>query len=309
MKLSIIIINYKTPNLTTRCIDSIYKSGITIPFEIIVVDNCSQDNSKEQITNQFSDIKWIQNTYNAGFGRANNLGVENANGDYILLLNSDMLLLEDQALQKCIEPLSQKEIGLVGCKLINEDCSFQKSTYFDVATVRYLLSYNILWYKLFKPKPKSFDAIMGSFMLFLKKDFDDLKGFDEDFFMYAEELELCKRFKEIGKSCVYIDEYTAIHNHGGSSDGSSWSLRQNLLSNALLYFKLRGWFGYLLYHFIFHLNILTNSFLFFTLTSESRKNYLDLYKSYFSNYITYFKIPFYYTFKSKKDRVFLKVKK
>lgn len=307
MQLSIIIINYKTPDLTSRCIDSIYKSDISSPFEIIVVDNDSQDESEKIITSQFKDVKWIQSNYNSGFGRANNLGVEHAKGEYILLLNSDMLLLENQDFRKCIEPLRQKGIGIVGCKLLNEDKSLQKSTYYDVATIRYLLSYNILWYKLFRPKPKSFDAVMGSFMVFKKKDFDELNGFDEDFFMYAEELELCTRFNQIlNKKCDYVKSYIAIHKHGGSSHGGNWPMRQNTLSNALLYFKVRGWLGYILYHLFFHLNVLTNILLFFSLSKENRKNYLDLYKSYFSNYISYFRIPFYYTFK--KDRKFLKAR-
>src|SRR5690554_6784360 len=148
---------------------------------------------------------------------------------------------------------------------------------------------------------------MGSFMVFKKKDFDELNGFDEDFFMYAEELELCTRFNQIlNKKCDYVESYIAIHKHGGSSDGSDWSLRQNMLSNALLYLKVRGWRGYLAYHIVFHMNIFTNTLLFFSLSNENRKNYLDLYKSYFSNYISYFKIPFYYTFK--KDRKFLKAR-
>lgn len=308
MNLSIIIINYKTPDLTSRCIESIYKSEISFFFEIIVIDNDSQDNSEEIIVSKYPQVKWIANSYNAGFGRANNLGVRSSVGDYVLLLNSDMLLKQNQDLLECINPLSNGEIGVVGCKLLNEDGSLQKSKFYEVATIKYLLSFNVLWYKMFKPKPKSFDAVMGSFMLFRKDDFNKLNGFDEDFFMYAEELELCLRFqKDLGKRCVYIDSYTAIHKHGGSSDGS-WSLRQNTLSNALLYFKARGWWVYLLYHVVFHINIITNTLLFTTLSKQSRNNYIDLYKSYFTNYISYFKIPFYYTFKDKKDRKFLKAK-
>ena len=123
--------------------------------------------------------------------------------------------------------------------------------------------------------------------------------------MYAEELELCYRFKKSGKKIIFFDGYTAIHKHGGSSQGSNWSRNQNMLSNALMYLKIRGWAGYFLYHFVFHINVVTNLLLFFTLSGESRKSYIDLYKSYFSNYGMYFKIPFYYTFR--KERKFLNV--
>src|SRR5690625_224040 len=196
MKLSIIIINYKTPDLTSRCIDSIYKSDISFPFEIIVVDNNSQDNSKNIVITMFPDIKWIQNSYNSGFGRANNLGVKQAKGEFILLLNSDMLLLPDQNLNVLLNRIKDNsKIGVIGCKLLNEDGSFQKSYYYDIGTLKRELRNNVLWYKLMKPVPKRLDAVMGSFMLFRKTDFEKLEGFDEDFFMYAEELELCMRFK------------------------------------------------------------------------------------------------------------------
>lgn len=307
IELSIIIVNYKTPDLTLRCVKSIYESGIALPFEVIIVDNASGDHSKEWIITEFPEVIWVSNSYNAGFGRANNLGVTHSTGKTILLLNSDMVLLPDQRLEECIELLEKNsETGVVGCRLIHENGSDQKSVYYDVATIRYLLSYNILWCKLFGYKPRSLDAVMGSFMMFRRADFESVDGFDEDFFMYAEELELCKRFQRRNKTIIYNNNYTAIHKHGGSSDGSKWSGRQNMLSNALLYFKVRGCAGYLVYHFMFHVNIVTNLLLFFTLSAESKKSYIDLYRSYFSNYGWYFRIPFYYTFR--KNRTFLKAK-
>jgi GT2 family glycosyltransferase len=306
--LSIIIINYKTPVLTERCVRSIYDAELKFSFEVIVVDNDSQDNSEGFVLKEFPDVIWISNIHNAGFGRANNFGAEKATGEFLLFLNSDMLLLKDQKLDDCITMLENDlEIGVLGCKLLNEDGSDQKSTYYDVATIHYLLSFNILWYKLFKPKSKSLDAIMGSFMLMRKKDFIEIGGFDTDFFMYAEELELCARLKKRKKQIVFYENYTATHKHGGSSTGSNWSLKQNLLSNALLHLKLNGVFGYFVYHFIFHLNILTNSLLFFTLDRLNRKSYVNLYRCYFSNYGHYFRIPFYYTLV--RNRNFLKVKK
>lgn len=306
--LSIIIVNYKTPDLTFRCLESLYQAIKDVSFEVIIVDNNSQDDSKQKILQQFENVIWIQNSYNAGFGRANNVGVKQAKGEYILLLNSDILLLENQKLEDCIQLFENNpDIGVVGCELLNEDGSVQKSTYYDVATIRYLLSYNILWYKLFKPNPKSLDAVMGSFMMFRKRDFDVLRGFDEDFFMYAEELELCHRLKKINKEIIFFDAYTAIHKHGGSSTGSNWSERQNMLSTALLYFKVRGFFGYLLYHCIFFVNILTNMLFRYTLTAEMKKSYGKIYTSYFYSFWSYFKIPFYFFLIKREKRTFLKI--
>lgn len=301
MQLSIIIVNYKTPELTHRCIHSIVQSMTNITFEIIVIDNASNDHSEEYITKDFPQVQWINNSYNAGFGRANNLGVAHAKGKYILLLNSDMLLLEDEDFQTCIDKLEESENnGILGCKLLNEDNSFQKSFYHDIGSIHYLLSYNVLWYKLFKPKPRSLDAIMGSFMLFRKTDFDTVQGFDEDFFMYAEELELCNRIKKQEKNIIYFENYSAIHKHGGSSDNSNWAQRQNALSTALLYLKIGGWSRYVAYHFIYHFNVITNSLLFFHLSQKERNIYKNMYKAYFYNYFTYIWLPFYYSFKKNK---------
>lgn len=309
MKLSIIIVNYKTPELTLRCIESIYTSIVDSTFEVIVADNDSQDNSKEKISHSFPSVKWISNSYNAGFGRANNLGVKHAKGEFILLLNSDMLLLPDQNLNVLLNRIKDNsKIGIIGCKLLNEDGSFQKSVYYDIGTLKRELRNNVLWYKLTKPVPKKLDAVMGSFMLFRKTDFEKLKGFDEDFFMYAEELELCMRFKrKLQKEIIYDENYIAIHKHGGSSKVSDWSINQNMLSNALLHFKLNGWLGYFRYHTIFLINIMTNLVFSFTLEKKLKKSYLKTYKAYFIHFFTYFKIPFYYTFK--ENRRFLKAKR
>lgn len=306
IKLSIIIINYKTPDLTSTCIESIYASQIEIPFEILVIDNNSDDDSHKIIMSRFPGVKWIQNNNNDGFGRANNLGAKNAEGKYILLLNSDIELVLEQRLEECLEKLEEDpKIGVLGCKLLNPDRSAQKSVYYDVGTFKYLLSYNHLWSKLFLPKPQSFDAVMGAFMLFRKNDFDKINGFDPDFFMYAEELELCVRLKKMNLRPFYFDQYAAVHNHAGGVPGLTWSIKQNLLSNALLYFKLRGWWGYFLYHLLFHLNIATNLFLWYFIPKRNRMNYRTLYKAYYYSYLKYFTIPFYYTFAI--NRKYLKV--
>lgn len=306
-QLSIIIVNFKTPELTFRCIDSIYNSEIEFNFEIIVVDNFSQDHSKEYIISKFQDVIWIEAGYNSGFARANNLGVERASGEYILLLNSDMLLDRKYQIGACLRDMeSNPEIGVLGCALLNEDLSYQKSTYYDVATIRYLLQYNIVWVKLFGVKSKILDAVMGSFMLLKRKDFLAVNGFDNDFFMYAEELDLCKRMKKKGQIVYFKKDFVAIHKHGGSSTSGNWSLRQNVLSSALLYFKQGGFLVYLLYHFIFNINVLTNTLLSFTLNGDQKRSYKELYKAYYYSFFQYFRIPIYYSLV--KNRNFLKVK-
>lgn len=291
MKLSVIIVNYKTPELTRRCIESIFavhREGV----EVIVVDNHSQDNSKALVTSLFPEVVWIDNPENDGFGRANNFGASQAKGEYLLLLNSDMLLLED-TVGKCLSYMeSHPETGALGCKLLNEDGSFQKSAYHYVGDYMGVLKNNLIVDYIFKPVPGKIKAVMGAFMLIPKKVFDEVKGFDPDFFMYAEELDLCRRIEAKGYKIVYFEEATAIHKHGGSSEGSDWSHRQNWLSNALLYLKVRGYGGYVLYHFLYFFTFITNLLLLWKMDQPYRKGFWNEKRWYFSNFWLYFSIPF-----------------
>ncbi|MBS4014676.1 MAG: glycosyltransferase family 2 protein [Bacteroidetes bacterium] len=291
--LSVIIINYKTPDLLLRCINSI-KLPKSIPNEIIVIDNASNDDSKQIVTNQFPNIIWIQNPINEGFGRANNIGVSIAKGEYLLLLNSDMILQENTILCCLQEVKKHPQIGVLGCKLLNEDGSFQKSM-FSVASFRKLIDQNLIFNYFLPLKKEKEDAVMGSFMMIPKKVFQEVGGFDPDFFMYSEELELCHRISKAGYKIYYFDKATAIHKHGGSISNKSWGNKQRYLSNALLFYKVRGLFGYLLYHKLFIGNAVTNFFAMWLLDKEYRKSFYKEQKYYFSNFVYYLKIPFLYS--------------
>jgi len=293
MTLSIIIINYKTPQLTCRCIESVLQGGLN-DMEILVVDNASNDGSKEIITAAYPMVKWIQNKNNEGFGRANNLGILNATGRFVLLLNSDMIVPEG-VLEACLAEMGNRpNVGVLGCKLVNEDGSFQKSTY-SVARFRDLLDLNLVFNNLVKTARHRIEAVQGSFMLMLRSVMDEVGGFDPDFFMYSEELDLCRRIAKKGYKIHYFDKVSAVHKQGGSITNQTWSLKQRYLSNALLYYKVRGLTGYLLYHFLFLLNTATNFFAMWLLDKDYRLGYFQIQKAYLSNFVQYLKIPFLYT--------------
>jgi GT2 family glycosyltransferase len=263
-------------------------------MEILVVDNASNDGSKEIITAAYPMVKWIQNKNNEGFGRANNLGISNATGRYVLLLNSDMIV-QQGGLAACLAEMEKRpDVGVLGCRLVNEDGSFQKSTY-TVAGFRGLLDLNLVFNKFVEPAKPRIEAVQGSFMLLPRRVMDEVGGFDPDFFMYSEELDLCRRIAKKGYKIHYFDKVSAIHKHGGSITNPSWSLKQRYLSNALLYYKVRGLAGYLLYHFLFLLNTATNFFAMWLLDKNYRLGYLQIQKAYLSNFVQYLKIPFLYT--------------
>ena len=130
IELSIIIVNYKTAELTINCIDSIFKNEVGLNFEIIIVDNFSEDNSLEIISKKFKDVICIQMDYNSGFARANNEGIKKSNGKNILFLNSDTTILDDvlsKSIKKYEELKKEYKIGLFGCKLLNRDKTTQLS--------------------------------------------------------------------------------------------------------------------------------------------------------------------------------------
>src|SRR5688572_13951673 len=125
MDLSIIIINYKSAHHVLSCIESIYKETHKYKFEIIVVDNNSEDNSEEMIRNAFKNITWLQTGYNAGFARANNIGIKASTGDFILVLNADTIIL-DNALDKTLDLFKTKTDAIAcGVQLLHPDGTHQ----------------------------------------------------------------------------------------------------------------------------------------------------------------------------------------
>jgi len=302
--LSIIIINYKTPELTLRCIESIYASVIDVSFEVIVVDNDSQDNSKELVSSQYPQIKWVDNDYNAGFGRANNKGLEQTSGKYILFLNSDMLLNKN-TLEICLKEIAEDhKIGVLSCVLFNEDGSEQRSRFYHVLNYKEVLKRNLFIDKLYKFKNEEIKAVIGAFMLIPKAVLDKVGGFDPDFFMYSEELELCKRIRDAGYTIAQTQNTSAIHKHGGSTTSSNWSLKQKFVSNLLMYRKVHGFFGYLLFNLVFIFNSITNFFLMWLLDKNYRKAYWNEQKLYLFSLKYLFVLCFW---NSRKSNDFLKV--
>lgn len=280
MELSIIIVNYKTPILTHRCIESIYQSKTSFNFEIIVVDNFSQDDSEKIITKDFPEVKWINNTYNAGFGRANNLGVSYAKGDVILFLNSDAKVEADTLEISYKTLLQNKDIGILSCQILNEDGSKQNYTNL-IASYKKKLERNILldYLGLTNFKFKN-NAVMGSFMMLRKDIFIKIGGFDPDFFMYSEEIELCNRFLKNKLNISVIDTVSIIHQNGGSTSDRTWANRQSYLSEALLFFKVHGFVGFIFFHIILQFNFITNFIFMWFLNSQYRVDYIKDLKNY-----------------------------
>jgi len=303
--LSIIIINYRTPTLTVRCIESIANIS-TLNYEIIVIDNHSEDHSTQYIRSKFQTIQIIENYENEGFGRANNLGASIAKGQHLLFLNSD-ILIKNGTIEYCVNFLkTNSRIGAMGCQLRNEDGSIQKSTYTNVGKLKSILFRSILISYFFHERKSEIEGVMGAFFLMPAKIFHEVNGFDTDFFMYGEELELCQRIIKKGYSIVSTTDVEAIHKHGGSSNGSDWGSKQNWLSTALLFYKTNGLGGYFIYHFFQIAVFLMNLSVLWKMNRNYRKGFWEESYYYFSNVRYYIAIPLNYSKKQNSGKNYLR---
>ena len=234
MDVSIIIINYKSCALVINCIESIVQQTNAGSYEIIVVDNDSQDGAKEKIKSKYHLVRWLDMGYNAGFARANNAGINIANGDHVLILNADTIIL-NRAIDQSVELLKNYPGGIgCGVQLLNTDGSAQISgahfikgglnTLLPLPYLGRLIRY--LGYKFKSTIPSvqnvqqdvEVDWVVGAYMLIKKSILDKSGLFDEDFFMYAEEIEWCARLRKQGKLVLFAKPAITHIGGGTSSD-------------------------------------------------------------------------------------------
>jgi GT2 family glycosyltransferase len=247
--LSIIIISYNTEKITIDCLKSIIESlkNSSLKYEIIVVDNASKDNSvslvkklKSEIKNRNLKINLIENKENIGFGPANNQAVKLAKSDYLLFLNSDIIVL-NASIEKLYNFYKQNEklFNFLGGKLLNKDGTSQPSCG-PMYTLPMIFAHLFLrgdYWGLTRYSPnkiKEVDWISGACILTKKEYFEKLGGFDEKIFMYMEEIDLFYRAKKHGFKVFFYPEAQFIHLGSQSSAGRSFPILQ--VYQGLIYF-------------------------------------------------------------------------
>lgn len=233
-ELSIIIVNYNKYQLTQKCIKSVISNINNIEYEIIVVDNCSTTIiSYTQLINKNKNnknVRILKTIQNKGFGYGNNEGVKASKYENILLLNPDVEVLGD-SIEKILDRiLSDNNIGVIGCKLLNEDLTLQYSCRRFIPLTKFLLArtplkrlasnkvinkinsqYLMLDYDHIEEK--EVDWLMGSCLMLRKKDFNEVKGFSKEYFMYFEDVDLSYKLKKAGKKILYYPQASMIHLH------------------------------------------------------------------------------------------------
>jgi GT2 family glycosyltransferase len=265
MELSIIILNYNTFNLTCNCIASIKQKVQDVDYEIVLVDNASVECNPQLFKEKFPFINLVISPTNTGFTGGNNLGIENAKGQYLLLLNSDTELINN-APKITLDYLKQhqSQVGMVGCQLIYPNGKIQPSTR-KFRTIGWELLEATQLFR-FLPKEKQgklmlhhyfnhkanvdADWIWGAYMLFNKKIINELpqKKLSDDFFMYCEDTLWCLDFKQLGYQIHFLAEAKVMHIHKGSVSKDKWlAIRKTGIKNHALVMKkyYKGWLWYI----------------------------------------------------------------
>lgn len=232
MQLSVIILNYNVRFFLEQCVLSVQKALDGIEGEIIVVDNFSKDDSCQMIKQRFPDVKLIENKINYGFPKGNNIGVAEAMGEYICILNPDTIVAEDTFLKILNAKNWQSKTGIIGCKLIDGTGNFLPECKRGVPTPWVAFTKIFSLYKLF-PKSRWFnqyyaqhlsenksgevDVLVGAFMVMKRDLYLKVGGFDENCFMYSDDIDLSYLVKKAGFENYYFHETSVIHYKGEST--------------------------------------------------------------------------------------------
>lgn len=207
--ISVLIVNYRTAELAVACIGALLRQK-NVTYEIIVIDNHSEDDSGVSFARFGTLITLVKNTENIGFGRANNQAFQLSKGRYLFILNPDAHCLSDHDLANAIEWMdSHPQYGLAGTQVVDKHHHIQKTTYPYYPRQREAgLDFSHL--------PGDIAAVLGASMLIRRSVFEEVNGFDEDFFLYGEETDLCLRIRQSGHAIGYCDRVTVQHIGGAS---------------------------------------------------------------------------------------------
>ena len=231
MQLSVIILNFNVRYFLEQCLFSVQRALDGIDAEIIVIDNASSDDSCDMVKAKFPQVTLIENTTNFGFPKGNNLGVAQAKGDYVCILNPDTVVAEDTFVKilNAHLPMPNSQRGIIGCKLIDGSGKFLPESKRGIPTPWVAFTKMFGLYKisnafgayyaqhLTENESGKVDILVGAFMLMPRKLYLEVGGFDEDCFMYSDDIDLSYMVLKSGKSNYYFHETSVIHYKGEST--------------------------------------------------------------------------------------------
>lgn len=224
INLTVIIVNFNSGKYLSQCLESLEKVKDEISFEIWVVDNASEDGSLEDAKKNFPSVSYLKNKKNLGFGTANNLVLKKINTKYILLLNPDSKVLPGTLKYMAQYMEENPQVGTTSCKVEKADGTLDWASHRGFPTpwasfLYFILGDDELYHLTRKDltKPHEVDAIAGAFFMTKREVLDRVGYFDEDFFLYAEDLDLCFRIKQAGYKIMYVPDVKIIHYKGVTS--------------------------------------------------------------------------------------------
>ena len=231
MDISIIIVSYNTADLTAACLESVFASQ-RVSYEVFVVDNASKDGSAETIRKKFSSVRLIANETNRGFGAANNQVLSECNGRLVVFLNPDTMVEPESLYTMAAFMDAHPKVGLAGTRVLNPDGTQQDSVSYRYPGHRYGAAD-------LGSLPGDIACVLGACMIARADLLRELGGFDEDFFLYGEDQDLCLRIRKRGFEIGLVDDAIIMH-HGGQSERNTLPeevVRKKILAEYLFYRK------------------------------------------------------------------------
>lgn len=231
MDISLIIVSYNTADLTAACLKSVFASQ-RVSYEVFVVDNASKDGSVEIIRKEFPGVRVIANETNRGFGTANNQALPECSGRYVVFLNPDTTLEPESLFMMATFMDAHPKVGMAGPKVVNPDGTPQDSVSYRYPGHRYGAAD-------IGPLPGKIACVLGACQIASTGLLREIGGFDEDFFLYGEDQDICLRIRKRGLEIGFIDE-TVIMHHGGQSERDTLPaevIRKKIRAEMLFYRK------------------------------------------------------------------------
>ena len=259
-KLSFIILNYKTKHLLRLVLQNLQRLQLTVSYEIIVVDNASQDGSAELVAQRFPAVRLIASPTNTGHAKGNNLGIAEATGEYLVIMNSDIIFLNASDLSNIAQYLdTHPAVALLGPQLRNADDTVQYSCFrpYSPLTPIYRRTplgrlgfaqrdlANHLMTDFDHKETREVEWLLGAALVVRKAVIDQLGAFNEEFFLYFADFELCDRIRSNGYKVIYYPDVHIVHYHRReSAQRSFWGGIGSLL-NYTTRIHLKDWWRYL----------------------------------------------------------------
>lgn len=256
MDLSIVIVNWNSVDYLRACLASVFRETHGLDYEVIVIDAASFDGSQEMLRTTYPSVRFIQGRRNVGFGLSNNLACNEARGDALLFLNPDTEVVGPAITDLHSALLRLPDAGAIGCRLLNSDGSLQTSCVQAFPTITNQILDNE-WLREKWPAAavwgtgalyardgteKVVDGIAGACIMMRREVFERVGGFSSDFFMYAEDIDLCHKVQAAGLRNYYLPGATIVHHGGGCSKEAPSDFAVVLMRESILRYlaKTRG---------------------------------------------------------------------